>query len=418
MKKLLTGLLCAGLVFALTLPASAFDSEFGGYMRTRAYIQKDFSGSDTGAQDLQQVDMRTRLFYTAIFSEDFKFVNKFEFNSVWGDTSRGGGISSGTNDRDIFRIKNSYANVNVGPMNFLVGIQPRVLNRGFLLDSDFAGLSVTYKGAGFDVPLIWMKAYEGGMGKDANDNDVDYYVLKPNFTFGNVSLTPTLAYIYSKDGSKWSATTGNKKVEVYMAGLDADMKFGMGSAWFTGIYEGGKADVFTGPITTKSADVSAYLLALGGSVDIGRIDVHGQVFYATGDDTGTTDKLENFFVPRGQMYYWAEIMGYGIFDNQASANSPADQISNILAANIGVGYKISDKLKLKGDLWYAKLAKSDTKGNDLLGTEIDLVLTYSVMKNLNLDLVAAYLFAGNATSGGADNKKNAYEVGTRLSFGF
>lgn len=420
MKKLLAGLLAVGLVLAMTLPATAFDNEFGGYMRTRAYMQKDFAGTDTGAQDLSQVDMRVRLFYTAIFSDNFKFVNKFEFNSVWGNSTLGGGISSSTNDRDIFRIKNSYANINVGPMNFLVGIQPRVLNRGFLVDSDFAGLSATYKGAGFEIPFIWMKAYEGGMGKNTNDNDVDYYVVRPSFAFGNISLAPTLAFIYSKDASKWSAMTGNKEVQVYIAGLDADMKFGpMGSAWFTGIYEGGKADLIATTTSVKSADVSAYLLALGGAVNIGPMDIHGQIFYATGDNNATDTKVDNFFVPRGQMYYWAEIMGYGIFDNQATAGSPADQISNIMAANIGVGYKISDKLKLTGDLWYAKLAKSDAKGNDYLGTEIDLVLTYSLMKNLNLDVVAAYLFAGNATTTStATNKNNAYEVGTRLSFSF
>ena len=59
----------------------------------------------------------------------------------------------------------------------------------------------------------------------------------------------------------------------------------------------------------------------------------------------------------------------------------------------------------------------DAKNNDALGTEIDLKMTYSLMKNLNLDVVAAYLFAGDATYVGA-NDKDAYEVGTRLSFSF
>jgi len=50
MKKLLTGFLAAGLVALMVLPAMAFDSEFGGYWRTRAYVQKDFTGSDSGAK--------------------------------------------------------------------------------------------------------------------------------------------------------------------------------------------------------------------------------------------------------------------------------------------------------------------------------------------------------------------------------
>jgi len=415
MKKLLTGLLAVGLVLALTLPAAAFDSEFGGYWRTRAYMQKDFTGSDTGAQDTQQVDTRTVLFYTAVFSEDFKFVNKFEFNLTWGDTAttNAGGIASGTNDRSVFRLKNSYVNYNLGSFNFLIGLQPRVLNRGFLFDGDFAGAAMTYNGGNFSIPFIWMKAYEGGTGNNKNDNDVDYYVLKPTFTFGNTSLTPTLVWINSKDASKWPVTTGNKKVNAYFAGLDADVKFGNGSAaWFTGLYEGGSADLLTG----GSVDVKAYLLALGGTFQLGAFDIHGQAFYATGDDRGSQD-AEAFFVPKGQMYYWAEIMGYGLFDNQTSANSCADKISNIKAANIGVGFKATDKLKFTADVWHARLAKSDVKGNDTLGTEVDLRMTYALMKNLNLDLVGAYLFAGDATYGG-ENSANPYEIGAQLSFSF
>jgi hypothetical protein len=410
MKKLLTGLLAVGLVFALALPASAFDSEFGGYWRTRAYMQKNFTGSDTGASDLQQVDTRTRLFYTAVFSEDFKFVNRFEWNVTWGDLV-GGDI--GTDGMGIFRIKHSYANFNLGPVNFMVGLQPRVLFRGFLMDDDFAGLAVTFNGSGFSIPLIWVKAYEGGTGNTANDNDVDYYALKPSFTFGNATLTPTLAYVYSKDASKWPTTSGNKEVKVFFAGLDADLKFGGGStAWFTGIYEGGSAELING----KSMDISAYLLAFGGQVNIGAMDIHGRAFYATGEDRTTTDS-EAYYVPKGRSYYWAELMGYGIFDNQVSSGSCADQISNIMAANIGVGFKVSDALKITADLWHAKLAEDDAKGNDVLGTEIDLLITYSLMKNLTLDVVGAYLFAGDATYGGS-NSENPYEIGTRLSFSF
>jgi len=414
MKKLLMGLIAAGLVLAMALPAMAFDSEFGGYWRTRAYMQRDFTGSDTEAKDLQQVDTRTRLFYTAVFSEDFKFVNAFEINNTWGDTV-GGDI--GTDGTGIFRIKHSYANFNLGQVNFLVGLQPRVLHRGFVFSDDFAGLAVTFKGPGFSIPFIWFKAYEGGTGKDKNDNDVDYYALKPTFNFPGGNVTPTLAYIYSKDASKWSATSGNKEVKVWLAGVDLDMKFGAGSFWFTGIYEGGDADLVVP--AGASVDMKAYLLALGGAFNAGPADIHGQVFYASGNDKNrkTTDDYEAFYIPKGQSYYWSEIMGFGTFDNQASAGSCADQISNIMAANIGVGFKASDKMKITADLWYARLAEENAAGEDVLGTEIDLKLTYSLMQNLKIDLIAAYLFAGDATYKGS-NDANPYEIGTQLSFSF
>ena len=414
MKKLLMGLLAAGLVLAIALPAMAFDSEFGAYWRTRAYVQKDFTGNDKGTKDLQLVDTRTRLFYTAVFSQDFKFVNAFEINNTWGDTVGG---DFGTDGTGIFRIKHTYANFNLGPVNFLIGLQPRILHRGFVFNDDFAGAAITYKGEGFEVPFIWLKAYEGGTGNNMNDYDVDWYALKPNFKFGNVSLTPTLSYIYSKDAEKWGGTSGNKEVRIWMAGADVDVKIGAGSLWFTGIYEGGDFEMLP---TAKSVDMEAYLLAGGGSFNAGPAEIHAQVFYATGDDTSTGD-YEAFLIPRvgstAQSYYWAEIMGLGIFDNQASTNSPADKISNIMAANIGVGFKFTDKMKLVADLWYAKLVEKNAAGDDELGTEIDVVLTYSLMKNLNLDLVAAYLFTGDATYKGTGDE-DAYEIGTQLSFRF
>jgi hypothetical protein len=44
MKKTLVLLFAALLVVAFTVPASAFDSVFGGYNRVRYYIQQGFSG--------------------------------------------------------------------------------------------------------------------------------------------------------------------------------------------------------------------------------------------------------------------------------------------------------------------------------------------------------------------------------------
>jgi hypothetical protein len=415
MKKLLMGLLAVGLVLAWTMPAMAFDSQFGGYWRTRAYVQKNFTGSDSGDQDVQQVDTRTRLYYTAVFSENFKFVNKFEWNVTWGDKV-GGKI--GTDGMGIFRIKHSFADFNAGPVNFKIGLQGATLLRGFLFDDDFAGAVVTFKGSGVSVPIYWIKAYEGGYGNEANDNDVDYYVVSPTFTFGNTTLTPTLAYIYSSDASKWTATYVTnpfKETKIWIAGVDGSTKIGGGSLNFTAIYEGGEAEWAANPAVT--ADLAAYVLALGASFPIGPMDVHGEVFYASGDKDSADNDYEAYYVPRGRSYYWAEIMGYGTIDNQVSANACADQISNIFAANIGVGFKVSDKTKLSADLWHAKLAENNAAGDDLLGTEIDLKLTHKLATNIAIDLGAAYLFAGDATYKG-DNQKDPYELYTRLSFGF
>jgi hypothetical protein len=118
-------------------------------------------------------------------------------------------------------------------------------------------------------------------------------------------------------------------------------------------------------------------------------------------------------------------MGYGIFDTDgngswaynASANSPGDKISNIMAGNIGTTIKPMPDFSVTLDVWYAKLAEEDKNKEDYLGTEVDLIMTYTLMKGLNLDVVGAYLFRGDATYKG-NNDANPYEVGTRLSLSF
>lgn len=412
MKKFL--ILTLGLLVLIVFagPASAFDSEFGGYWRTRAFSQSDFSGTDTGAKDITQVDTRSRIYYTAIFSDDFKFVNKFEWNSTWGD---GVGGDIGTDGTGILRIKHSYANFNLGSFNLLVGMQPRVLARGFIFDDDFAGAVATYKGEGFELPIIWMKPYEGGMGKDANDQDVDYYGLKPKFNLSDtMTLTGSLLYVTSEDASAW--LSGNEKTSVYFVGVDLDMSFDSLSVWFTGVYESGSADMTAlaqAAGAPESVDIAATLLAAGAKFNMGALDIHGQVFSATGDADVTDTDAEAFYVPGGQSYYWAEIMGMGTFDNQASAGSCGNGISNIMAMNIGIGYKISDALSLKVDLWNATLAEDNAAGDKDLGMEIDLKLTYKLIENMKIEVIAAQLTAGDATG-----DEDPVEFGTRLSFSF
>ena len=425
MKKFTVVALSALLVIALAAPACwALESQFGGYWRTRAWTQQNFTGEDeTEAKDVSAVDTRTRLFYTAVFNENLKFVNAFEFDAVWGSDSTYGDIGT---DGVAVEVKHSYADFNLGPVNFKVGAQGYVMGRGFLFDDDFAGAVVNYKGNNFEIPFIWIKAYEGGPGKDKNDTDADYYGINPSFTVadGKFTINPFFLYVYSDD-VEWDALAGREEAELYYAGLNLDLNLDAASVWFTGIYNGGDADDDKDKIGDLEFDEfdGGYLLALGGTVNMAFGDIHGQGFYATGHDPDDDD-TEAFLAPAGVSYYWSEIMGYGMFGDVAYANvsnnAPADSISNIWAANLGVTItplENKDKLAIALDVWYANLAEEDANGEDELGTEVDLRITYQLVEGLNLDVVGAYLFAGDATYNG-DDDADPYEIGTRLSLSF
>jgi len=439
MKRFTMVALTALMVFALTVPAWALETQFGGYFRTRAYTQQNFSGEDqTEAQDLMAVDTRTRLYFTTIFHENLKFVNKFEFDGTWGNAegARGSAGPSGYYtdigaDGANIEIKNSYVDFTLGPLNAKVGVQYAELAHGFLFADDFAGVIATVKAGNFALPLIWMKAYEGGIGKDANDLDVDYYGVAPVINAGPVCINPFFLYAYTEqlsadangDGvydSGWKASMGANEMNLWYAGLNIDAKFDAASIWLTGIYQGGDIDL--GPVR----DFKAWLAAGGFGINLPFGDIHGQAFYATGQDS-TSNDLETFWVPAGQSYYWSEIMGYGILGDTSyytnhTKNSPYDQIGNIMAANFGVTLKPMDKLKISLDAWYAAMAEDTvtSKGNEesYLGTEVDLRITIQLVQGLNLDIVGAYLFAGEATTMEVADEADPYEVGTMLSLSF
>ncbi len=426
MKKLSILALAIILVAAFTMPAAALENVFGGYWRTRFVSQNQFSGNDkTDDSDLQRVDTRTRLYYTAILNDNLKFVNKFEYDAEWGGPSSGYG-DIGADGVNI-EIKNSYADWTMGSVNFRMGVQSFVQSRGFVFDDDAAGVVALWKASDtFTLGTYWVRAYEGdSTTNNNNDEDFDLLGIQPTIAFDNMTLKPYLLWYYSDN---YSTNFGNAKinklpngteadeVSSYMVGLDFDATFDALGLWFTGIYQGGTIDDVVA--IDDDLDISAFLLAAGGEWNFGSGDIHGEAFYASGDGSATDDDLEAFAPLFGQSYYWSEIMGLGIMDQQASAGAPGDQITNIWAVNLGVGLKPMDKLKLAFDVWYAALPKDDANGEDELGLEIDVKATYMIVEGLNLDLVGAYLFADDATSLDGDNKDDPFELGARFSLSF
>jgi hypothetical protein len=405
MKKL--GLICfvALLGIALVVPAYALENQFGGYWRTRMYSQTDFDGvdNDVNREDLQQVDSRTRIYYTAVLNDNLKFVNKFEFNYVWGDT----GLGDIGADGDNLVIKNSYVDFNYMDFNVKVGAQPAVIQRAFLFDDDFSGITVSSGG----FTGVYMKVAELG---DGPADDAQYYHAKYAIGAGDITITPSFVYADMPTFDIFGETL--EIDQLWWLGVDIDGAAGGLGYWATLIYNGG-----SGSLDDEDFDVAAWLVALGGNVALtDAADLHFRGFYATGQDLEDDDEedVTAFLGTGGEAYYWAEIMGWGILDNRASNGSPAGTISNVMAAGAGVSFKVSDDLKLGADLWYAQLVEDDENGNTDLGTEVDLSATYTIVEGMNLDLVAAYLFAGDATTNDSDDDADPIELVARWSISF
>jgi hypothetical protein len=428
MKKLLVLSLAVVMVLAFTLPASAFESVFGGYWRTRMVTQQNFNGEDDSEEDLSQVDTRTRLYYTAVLNDNLKFVNQFEFDAVWGGQGTYGDFGG---DAVAIEVRHSYIDATVGAIRATVGAQPLDFAKGFIFSDTASGAVLSTKFGDTLVPFAWFKANEGGT--NFNSRDADVFALYPVFKFGDsFSLNPFLIYGYSKQGDEVGvgvrgqmSTYGENGIAppddgigVYWIGANADATLGSFNLWFSGAYQGGNLDYDD----ASDIDVKAFFVAGGANVPLGPASLHGQGFYASGDDDADDKDAEAFFGVggggAGWTYYWAEIMGNGVFDENISTGSTTD-ISNLWALNIGATIKPMEKLSLTGDIWYAAHVEDDfTTDEKNLGVEVDLKATYQLTEGLNLDLVGAYLFADDATSTDGDNDEDPYELGARLSISF
>jgi hypothetical protein len=386
MKKIIAsavGLMLVGGVAATSVVAA--ESQFGGMWSLKSVYRDNFVQDSSQ----HQTENRTRLYYTAKFDDHFKFVNKFEFDTNWGDNN-GGKI--GADGKGIFEIKNSYVDYTMGTVNTKLGIQAATISRGFIFSDDFSGAVVTADFGNVKVPVLYAAAVDEEINA-AEDGDVHLLSAMPAIKISDsMQLTPHVTYLSGTSGVDTS---------LFWIGADFDMKMDAVSAWATFIYNGGDvADV----------DISGFLAAVGADAGI----VHGQVFYATGDD-GTGTDSDAFVSAPGSSYYWSEILGLGVFDlnGAAVAGTNTDNITNILAGNVGVTLKPMDKLTAKFDVWYAMLAEDDANGEDELGLEFDGMLTYALEDNLNLDVVFAYLVAGDAV--GDDD---VIETGVRVSLAF
>ena len=466
MKKLSILALAALLVIFFTVPAAALENEFGGYWRTRYFSQKYFSGYDRGdrindtderADDdtIERADTRTRLYYTAKINDNLKLVNKFEMDAIFGGgDSRGGTFDYGDVGADgvAVEVKNTYADFNLGPVNFTAGVQPYSLFRDFQISDDASGIIARWQAMdNFILAGSWLKTFEGGEG-DGENEDLDTYTLTGAYWFTeNISIKPSLSYARTDElnvdrGLAQRLLTGAAPLQenidftsgnfgdTYLLsyGLDFDMTFEKWGMWLTAFGQTGEVEDVNQldddglPDGDDDYDIQAWLVALGGNVSFGEVGflgdfgLHSEFFYASGDDDDDDEDIEGVVSPFGS-YYWSEIMGYGIFDNAASAGSPADKISNIWAFNLGVDMKPMDKLKIAIDWWYAELVEDEMSltDEDTLGHELNGLVTYELVEGLNLDVVAAYLFADDATAANErDNEEDPYEFGARLSLSF
>ena len=425
MKKLLVFGLAALLVIAFCVPASALENVFGGYWRVRGYKMKYFTGDNENDLDATQTTTRTRLYYTAVLNDNLKLVNKFEMDAAFG--AQGGYGDYGADGVSV-EVKNSYADFNLGPTSWKLGVMGAAIGRSLVFDNDFSGAELVFWGDADKTWWLrgrWLKAYEAGTGQ-TNKEDYDAVSLEASVNLGEAgSIRPYGVYSWSKRFVGSDNISGpirmpaGNDASIYWVGLDADFTLGSVALYGSVGYNGGTID---GDDGADDVDYKGYVVLLGADVPLGPATLHTQGFYASGDGAKNIDDGADFNGWNGlsDSYYWSEIMGFGALDDVAvSAGSPGDRLTNIWAVNLGATIKPFDKLSIRGDLWYAAHPNDDPVTDEKkLGIEGNLHINYELVENLNLQLIGAYLWADDATSLDGNNKEDPYEIGFETSLSF
>jgi hypothetical protein len=433
MKKLGILAIVALFVGALTVPASALENTFGGYWRTSFNYYDGYSGNDLDESwDTRMVETRTRLYYTAKINDNLSFINKFEFDDIWGQRGGDHYADYGTDGVD-FQVKNSYIDANALGGNWKIGAQYFGLARGILFDDDAIGLKAIYKaGEGVILPFIWIRLNEGqdsfGMDADNNGNeeDTDILTFAPKIYFSkDISINPYFVWVTSQDFTAGEALDILDNLEAFALGFDFDANFDAFSFWLTMIYEFGDGRIpdalqplFGG---ADYLELDAYAGIIGGSGTFGNVTLTGELGYATGDDPDTADTTEGFVDPWGWWDY-GECLSGTYWGWEVANNSPGGDLTDIMYGRFVVDVKINDKMSFGTTLVYAELDQPvlDVDGDEVtdLGFDIGVHFAWKVIDDLTWDFYGGYLLAGEAVTLNGDDPCDPWSLATRLSLSF
>ncbi len=440
MKKLFVLALAVVMSAAFSLPASALENKFGGFMENNFNTYKSLNYRDTGSKDYSTARSRTRLYYTAIIHENLSFINQFEMDTEWGQQDSYGDLGA---DGINIEVKRSYLDFKAFQSRFEVGTQNFNILRGLLVNDDASGIKYSYRGADNFIPAFWWFRLNSGDKSGPyqpptsttpnNGEDTDHYTALVNIKMNNMQIVPSVGYLVANSGgyaggsSTFAAPgTFGDPLKIYILGVDFNMKMDMFDIVAAAGYQGGEVN--------SSTDIGAYMFNLQAAFKMGKFTVRGEFLYTSGEEVNSLGQpsgdYNGWTYPEqnstGANYSTAEFYrkgidwtkvpdgpSAGVYNNAPNGNA----VENRTEAGLGVDFALSKSWKLMFDYWWLNLTENAANGHKDVGNEFDLKATWSIMKNLKLDLIGAYLLVGDAIKP-VTNDNNAYELSARLKISF
>ena len=263
MKRLVTLLLAAGLVFSATTAAQAIDFKASGQWLM------GFSAGDgnlvgkhgvrgdrhkLNSDDKFTAAQRLRLKMEAVASENLSGTVQFEIgDTTWGQAKNSGALGA---DDTCIEVKHAYLDWALPDTDLKVrmGIQPILLPNAAggsaVLDDDMAAVVASYEfNENVSATLMWGRPYNDNYrgnanGRNANFKDnIDLIALSVPMSFDGFKVTPWIMYgLIGKNAVRATDSDGNYVGPSYMfaladptLALNKHLKKGWGSAFWGGL---------------------------------------------------------------------------------------------------------------------------------------------------------------------------------------
>jgi hypothetical protein len=278
----------------------------------------------------------------------------------------------------------------------------------------------------------WFRLWDGDRNSSDDGTDTDMFTLLANIKVGNMQFVPTISYLTTNSGAYTGQSgindnfTPGEPAAVYFIGLDWIAKFDALDVAFTGIYEGGSV--------CDDRDIGAFLVNGKAGFKLAGFKIRAEGLYSTGEESSDEGDYDGFWLPNqnssGASYStsefyrkgwnWTKVPATPVSSAAGFNNAvPGNGVENRMEFGLGADWNVNKSLKILFDYWYLALAEDAENGNSDIGNEFDLRAQYKIMKNLGLDLIGAYLLAGDALqrSPGVD-PEDGWEAAARIKVSY
>ncbi len=355
-------------------------------------------------------DTRAMLGMQAVVSENLKGVFLVQFGQYdWGSYA----TQVGSNNEPFF-VNNAYIDFKIPttPIQAVVGIAPKKIGHGVLLQDDVAILNLA---ADFDNFMIQAFAIKSQENFRKSDDDDDIYGISIDFNLGDTGTFGVygMSRRRNSSGSRMLTSNGGALVanvgDVNLAylGVTGDLKFGNVALSVEGIWESGKVGKPAG--AGDDYDITAFLgyADLSLNLDVAKVGIAG--LYASGNKSdyasalGAGDDMEAFFGISPTDSYDRCVLNWDeLFVREILANN----VTNLMSPKWYVTVNPTDTVSLTlQNQWYWKdetvPGSGDYRGN-FIGKNIDVIANIRVYDQLTWRATCSYMWTADANFGPAD----------------